>query len=208
MTKKINWIGRRYGKLIVTKELPNNKFLCRCECGNEVEVFKTNLSTGQKVNCGCEPKLKLNYINKRFGNLTALKYDAKKRKWLCKCDCGNNVYITTRNLTYNNTTSCGCKRVTTLLNNMYDCDTNIHQFNLYDTGKSLKINNTSGYTGVTYNKRRNKWAASIMFRKKLYFLGYHDKKEDAVKARKLAEEKLHGEFLDWYENEYKKGMIK
>lgn len=203
MAKKYNWIGRRYGKLLIIKELPNNKFLCKCDCGNEVEVFKTNLSTGQKVNCGCEPKLKLNYTNKRFGNLTAIKYDAKKRKWLCKCDCGNETYVTTRNLTYGNTTSCGCKRTTTLLDNMYTHDTNIHQFDLYDNGK-VRSNNTSGATGVTHNKKRNKWAATIMFQKKKYFLGYFDKKEEAIEVRKSAEEKLHGEFLEWYEEEFKK----
>lgn len=204
MAKKYNWIGRRYGKLLIIKELPNNRFFCKCDCGNVVEVFKTNLSTGQKVNCGCETRLKLDYTNRRFGNLTALNYDVKKRKWLCKCDCGNSIYVTARNLTYGNTTSCGCKKVIKLLDNMYDCDTNIHQFNLFDDDK-VRNNNTSGKTGVTYYKKRNKWVATIMFQKKKYFLGYYDKKESAIEARKLAEEKLHGQFLSWYENEYKVG---
>ncbi len=46
--------------------------------------------------------------------------------------------------------------------------------------------NTSGYTGVTRSKW--KWVASISVKKYRYRLGAYDKLEDAVSARKLAEE--------------------
>ena len=54
--------------------------------------------------------------------------------------------------------------------------------------------NTSGVTGVVLDKKRNKWNASIMINYKSIHLGRFDKFEDAVKARKEAEEKYFGEF--------------
>ncbi len=62
-------------------------------------------------------------------------------------------------------------------------------------------NNTSGVSGVTWHKQKNKWQAYITVNKRQIHLGYFDKFEDAVKARKEAEEKYFGEFS--YENSRK-----
>lgn len=49
---------------------------------------------------------------KRFGKLTVIKYDGtdkyKRRKWLCKCDCGNYTVLQTGTLNSGHTKSCGC----------------------------------------------------------------------------------------------------
>ena len=50
--------------------------------------------------------------NQRFGKLVAL-YPTEKRQqrsivWHCICDCGNEVNITSKNLTYGSSQSCGC----------------------------------------------------------------------------------------------------
>ena len=37
-----------------------------------------------------------------------------------------------------------------------------------------------------------------------YFFGYYSNKKDAIAARKEAEEKLHGPFLEWYAENYPK----
>ena len=42
-----------------------------------------------------------------------------------------------------------------------------------------------------YDKRSGKWQAYINFKKKRYNLGYFRDIEDAVKERRLAEERLH-----------------
>ena len=55
-------------------------------------------------------------------------------------------------------------------------------------------NNTSGVTGVGWKKSSNKWFATINYNKKSIFLGYFVNYNDAVKARKQAEEIYHGEF--------------
>lgn len=57
--------------------------------------------------------------------------------------------------------------------------------------KPLK-SNTSGTTGVNYDKRRQKWYARIGVNFKVLYLGRYDKYEDAVKARKEAERRYYG----------------
>lgn len=53
--------------------------------------------------------------------------------------------------------------------------------------ESKKINNTSGYTGVTWHKRAKKWLAQIMVQGKNRYLGLYKDKEEALRQRKLAE---------------------
>lgn len=55
--------------------------------------------------------------------------------------------------------------------------------------KSMQKNNTSGVIGVQWCSSRNKWRARIAVRKETIDLGYYNSKEDAIKARKLAESK-------------------
>lgn len=68
--------------------------------------------------------------------------------------------------------------------------------------RKLSVSNTSGVSGVCYDKRVDKWRASITYRGKILNLGDHKKFEDAVKARKEAEEKYFGEYS--YDNSQKK----
>ena len=55
-------------------------------------------------------------------------------------------------------------------------------------------NNTSGTKGVYYHKKNNKWIAYITYKYKTINLGSFQNKEDAIKARKEAEEKHQGEY--------------
>lgn len=57
--------------------------------------------------------------------------------------------------------------------------------------------NTSGVTGVTWDKQRSKWAAQIVYKNKNHHLGRFNDFDDAVKARKDAEIKFYG---DWRRN--------
>lgn len=52
-------------------------------------------------------------------------------------------------------------------------------------------NNTSGYTGISWNRQWSKWKAYIGHHGKVVYLGYFDRLQDAVKARKNAEQKCN-----------------
>lgn len=50
--------GKKFGKLLVLKRIGSTKngkslFLCKCDCGNEVEVIGGNLVSGTTKSCGC-----------------------------------------------------------------------------------------------------------------------------------------------------------
>lgn len=45
--------GRRFGRLVVVKELYYGKVLCKCDCGKEVVVTKAYLKNGNTQSCGC-----------------------------------------------------------------------------------------------------------------------------------------------------------
>ncbi len=51
------------------------------------------------------------------------------------------------------------------------------------------IKNTSGYKGVTWHKRDERWQAAITVRKKVIHLGYYKNVEDAYKAYTEASKK-------------------
>lgn len=54
---------------------------------------------------------KIDRTGQQFGRLTAIEYAGfKKRRslWLCRCECGNKVILTSTALVSGNTKSCGC----------------------------------------------------------------------------------------------------
>lgn len=53
----------------------------------------------------------------------------------------------------------------------------------------VRTTNKSGVSGVCWDKERNKWATEIRVNYKKIFLGRFSNFKDAVKARKLAEER-------------------
>jgi hypothetical protein len=72
--------------------------------------------------------------------------------------------------------------------------------------RDLSINNTSGKTGVHYNKQTNRWIAYITVDYNTINLGRYDNFEDAVAARKVAE-KQYGFTCDDVFPEYDKNLI-
>lgn len=51
--------GKRFGHLVVIdKGQDNRKYLCKCDCGTNVEVFTSNLYAGRTTSCGCQNSTK------------------------------------------------------------------------------------------------------------------------------------------------------
>ena len=61
---------------------------------------------------------------------------------------------------------------------------------------SIPQNNTSGVVGVSFNAARKRWSAFLQFQGQVHFLGSFVNKDAATEARKQAENKYFGEFLD------------
>lgn len=67
-----------------------------------------------------------------------------------------------------------------------------HQENQCNMQK--RCDNTSGITGVVWNKDKQKWVAQIQYRNKMHYLGGFINKDDAIYARLQAEQKYFGDF--------------
>ena len=53
-TKIIDLTGKTFGEFKVLKYTGNGKWLCKCSCGKEAEVFGYNLRNGTSTSCGCK----------------------------------------------------------------------------------------------------------------------------------------------------------
>lgn len=70
----MNYIGEKYGRLTVLRALKpeerqskNKKWLCRCECGNEVQANISRLKCGNTKSCGCLQREHITALNYKHG---------------------------------------------------------------------------------------------------------------------------------------------
>jgi len=45
--------GKRFGRLVVMYYAGNQRWHCRCDCGNETDVLTGRLNSGHTKSCGC-----------------------------------------------------------------------------------------------------------------------------------------------------------
>lgn len=161
--------------------------------------------TGTKVKPGQK-----DLTGQRFGRLVCLEPSSQRDKqggtqWLCQCDCGKQCLAATHQLLCGYKKSCGCLSHPPLKDYVGK------RFGMLTVleyaGKRLLKNNSSGYNGVYLNRRTQKWTAQIGFKGKNYNLGSFSRIEDAVDARKKAEDRIYGEFLEWYYQTYQKKPV-
>lgn len=216
MAKLKDLTGQKFGKWIVLKRDVNvkdnkTKLVCKCECGNIVSVRGDALKGGFSKSCGCIQKKYNNYdLSGKYGIGYTSKgeefyfdlEDYKLVKPYCWC-LSNNGYVVSGSdknlkLLHRLITNCTPNMVVDHINhnkidnrkdNLRVCMQNENMRNCV-----ISKNNSSGTTGVAFDKQRNKWIASIMVNRKMIYLGRYKNIEDAVKARKNAEEKYFGEY--------------
>lgn len=114
-----------------------------------------------------------------YGNETSYKDVTLLHRLIMDCEHGDGLYVDHINHNKSDCRKYNLRIVTNQQNSM---------------NASKRSDNTSGVTGVRFYEERNKWNAQIMFNYKAINLGYFDTFEEAVDARKQAEEKYFGEF--------------
>ena len=148
---------------------------------------------------------KENLVGKRFGKLEVIGLSDKRGSrgartvplWECKCDCGNVTYKATDTLTnpdLNMCNECVGKYATSIMREKagYANGTQISRIK----SDKLIATNTSGCRGVYLDRKTGRWRARLKFKGKLMNFGSYENFEDAVKARKEAEQRYYGEFLE------------
>ena len=200
-------------------------YYCDCDCGKKnVEIIGEKLRSGHTRSCGCLRSETASNLKKKFNNYEFKDYgigitsntnkefyfdleDYDKIKDYCWAESKNN-YIVATNKDYK---LIYMHRLIMDITDNKDIDHKNHNKN--DNRKSnlrvcnrsnnamnanMRSDNTSGATGVSFNKRDNTWCASIQLNGEKITLGYFSDIKDAIKARHEAEEMY---FKEWsYKN--------
>ena len=183
-------------------------WLCRCDCGEYTKALLNKVLHKVKKDCGCVHAdliraLAMDLRGRRFGMLRAVSLTGEKTLWneyiwLCECDCGSFIEVTTHYLTSSPNPSCGCYARELLTS---ESDGMLHQ-DATNIGvimnKEPKRLSATGVRGVTFRKRSKKWLAGMVFQKKTVLYKEYATFEEAVEARRKAEEEYHIPALERY----------
>ena len=201
-------IGNKYGKLTVVSQAESSssgqrRWLCRCDCGGSYIATTANLNSGRATNCGCKKSPDL--TGQVFGRLTVLGRSDKRNPrgarttpmWECKCECGNITYKAKDTLTNSDLSMCS-KCAAEYASEKARAAAGFVEGTQISRIRNVKptASNTSGFRGVYYEKKTNKYRARLKFKGKTMNFGSFAKFEDAVAARKAAEEEYFGTFLE------------
>lgn len=200
-------IGQRFGKLVVEQQLESSsaghrRWLCRCDCGNTHISTTGNLKKRAMANCGCLKSPDL--TGQIFGQLTVLGRSEKRGSrgkrttpmWECRCTCGAVTYKSTdmlRNPDESMCAACAAKYAAETARKSAGYVAGTQLSKIRDMNPTAA--NTSGCRGVYYNPKTNRYRARLKFQGKIMSFGSYTNFEDAVKARKRAEEEIFEKFV-------------
>ena len=211
----------RTDNYVTPKGTKHSRWLCQCDCGNPnlIVVTGTHLKTGHTQSCGCY-KVDVHFRTHKKYNIYDLSgeygigyasntnepfyfdledYDKiKNYSW----SVNKNGYV----IAYIDEDNPVCclhrliiqtdKQIDHINHNkLNNCKYNLREATSQQNAMNKKLleRNTSGITGVDWIKSLQKWRARIKANNKEIHLGVFENFEDAVEARKEAEEKYFGE---------------
>lgn len=235
--------GEKFGRLTVLRKSddyyisPNGvkiiKWVCKCDCGNEITTTGSSLKKGSTKSCGClntEKRKLLGKSSKKYNTYDlsgdygigrTLKNeefyfdieDYEQIKEYCWF-IDNRGYVLANTFGEEKHKMIQMHRLLLNFPEGKDIDHINHntkdnrKMNLRvclhrDNQKNIKLSssNTSGVTGVSWDKNRNSWKVQMQANNKSIITSRFANFEDAVKARKEAEDKYFGEFS--YDNSMK-----
>ena len=216
--------GRKFGKLRVVERAENyispkgsisSQWLCECECGNRKVIRQCDLVNRRTVSCGCyckknnsrpndyeiqedyvimytnqgdmflidlddfERVVKIAWRKTKSGYFRG-KYNGKTiqlQRFILNAP--DNIIVDHRNHDKSN-------------NRKY----NLRQATVSQNAMNRKVAYTckSGVTGVSWYSKTHQWQAYITINYQRIYLGRYNNFDDAVEARKQAEEKYFGEW--------------
>lgn len=196
--------NHRFGKLTVlrrdTSDLRKQRvWVCQCDCGKTVSVTTHRLIHEKTTSCGCDKvQRRVDLFGQRFGRLTVIGYvpggKGKTPLWHCRCDCGNEIYTRSTSLQSGKSNSCGCYQAELASQMCRPFEgTSISKIN-----SKLAKNNKTGVKGVFFSTRKQKYIAVIELRRVKHYLGMFDDINDAIRARKEAEERYFHPIVERY----------
>ena len=218
--RRIDMTGQKYGRLtaIGLDRIENGhtfwKF--RCDCGKTVVIDGWGARSGKIKSCGCfnaerikkqkkfnEYKIVDGYVKVKLNDENYMLCDIEdwerfKGHYWYMSDTGYAVCETMKTGTlrfHKLVTGTTAEVIIDHINrNKLDnrkCNLRIATASVNAINRGLQSNNTTGYKGVYFDKRRRVWKAWVKVSGKLITLGSYPKKEEAIAARKSGEEKYY-----------------
>ena len=209
-------VGQTFGRWTVLKEETpkgyNKRWLCECSCDKHTQkiIYQGSLTSGKSQSCGClakektQERYKDRLIGERFGRLVVISQTDERTNdrniiWLCQCDCGKQVKVSTGHLRNGNTKSCGClniektkerftkdltnqtfgklkvlKRLNKLGNNgchIYQCECSCENHTIIEVRSDLLRNGTTWHCGCEQIKSlQEKNIADLLNKENIYFI--------------------------------------
>jgi hypothetical protein len=165
-----------------TKQYPSQAELKQIlDYNPDIGIFtwKARLSQSSKIGDVAGSKYKNGYIVIR-ANL--IRYYAHRLAWIYIFgEISNNIQIDHVNGIRNDNRLINLRLATQSQNNY---------------NQKLSIKNTSGFKGICWDKKVNKWVARIQLNGKTHHLGTFTDKASAIAAVMQAREAMHGEFTN------------
>lgn len=205
-------VGQKHGRLTITSvgyRMDKSRMINTvCQCGSSLFVNKKALLKGHTTSCGCLNKEIIGSLNKTHGMSTTQTYITwHNMRQRCENPNNNNynnyggrgIAVCNSWSDFNNFLADMGERPDNLTLERVDVNGDYSKDNCIwadDTTQSFNRrihgNNTSGKSGVVWNKRLGKWSASISMNNNRIHLGYYADIDTAITVRLEAELKYYG----------------
>lgn len=216
MPKSTNLVGKNFGHLTVLgigkpyisdSGYKRKRWHCQCDCGKTTEVDTHSLLTGNTTSCGhvlpaqMIKRTHTELVGQTFGHLTVLEDDGTRHsrqvKWLCQCDCGKKIHVTTRNLKSRNTRSCGHVG-TERIKKYIEREKILHpKTRISELGTKPNKNNKTGERNISLVTKGNKiyYRVAVMYQRHQYG-GLYETMEEAIEQRDILRKTYWPNFKD------------
>lgn len=210
-------------------------WLCKCDCDGSENIYSlANLTSGNTKSCGCykkETSIINGKNNKKYNTYDlsgefGIGYTTKREEFyfdledydLIKDYCwyydANGYVITKHNgldirqhrLIMNVNDEREVDHICHIIHDNRKCQLRIVDKSKNQINSKTPSDNKSGCKGVYWHKLSSKWAVQLTVNKNKMHLGLFSKIDEAIKVRKEAEQKYHGEYS--YDNSMNKNKEK
>jgi hypothetical protein len=211
MGKFIDRTGMRYGRLLVIADagvnaLKKRLWKCRCDCSKEVVVTAGGLATGNTTSCGCYQRERITkhggWKNPSYNTWRAMirRCTNPEDKDFCKYGA-RGITVCPEWMDYTRFAldmgePVGKETLDRIDGSKGYFKENCRWASPHLQAVNSKRRSSSGYRGVVYHKKINKWIANITIYGKRYYSKVCFTAEEASVARKHLE-KVHWGSLPW-----------